>query len=99
MTGDLSLAVPGPDGTLPRQTCRGHLEQGELLTVGTMPDGEVRPYWTETRPDTPGRFHYCPPCAARLRNAELVATVRHRLDTDPAYRAEVAALMVAQVTP
>ena len=51
--------------TLPRQTCRGHLERGSSYTVGTLPSGETRPYWTEVLEDG-RRFHYCPECVARL---------------------------------
>lgn len=46
--------------TLPRQTCRGHLELGQDRTVGTLPSGETRPYASER--SELGRFHYCADC-------------------------------------
>lgn len=79
-----TIRVDGPH-TRPRQSCRGCLENGVHKTVGALPNGEVRPYWTHRLPDN-RRFHYCETCTfqrgfapATTSNAEEVAAIR-RLD-------------------
>lgn len=62
---------------LARQTCRGHLERGlEALTVGRMPNGELRPYSTELVEHVggaTGRFHYCAECSKLPEFAARIA--------------------------
>lgn len=72
--------------TLPRQTCRGHLELGQDRTVGTLPSGETRPYATELVSHVAGhrgRFHYCADCV--LTSPEIAV----RVALSPSYDALV----------
>lgn len=70
-----SLPVLDLELSLPRQFCRGHLERGESFTVGTLPSGRTRRYWTAVEADK-RRFHYCAAC---LELATL-EPIRERLE-------------------